>query len=91
MVWIWKKKTTQPLSCTAPSFMKRPVKDGSYNREGRSEIFCYTPQLCDRAEKANTHNKKHFVPFIKVNKESFVQGFDPTYLLSSDPEKKSYG
>ena len=31
-----------------------------------------------------------FVPFIELNKESFGQGFDPTDLLSSDPEKKSY-
>ena len=36
------------------------IKDGSCNREGRSEIFCYTPQLCDRTEKADTHNNKPF-------------------------------
>ena len=70
--------------------MKRPIKDGSYNREGRSEIFCYTPQLCNRAEKVNTPNNKSFVPFIEVNQGSFGQGFDPTCLLSVDPEKKSY-
>ena len=39
------------------------IKDGSCNREGRSEIFCYTPQLCDRAEKADTHNNKPFFTF----------------------------
>ena len=53
-------------------------------------MIMYTPELCGRAEKANTHNNKPFVPFIEVNKESFGQGFDPTDLLSSDPEKKSY-
>ena len=51
--------------------MKRPIKDGSYNREGRSEIFCYTPQLCNRAEKVNTTNNKPFVPFIEVNQGPF--------------------
>ena len=85
-----RKNLRNPLSSTAPSFMKRPIKDGPYNREGHSEIFCYTPQLCGHAEKANTHNNKPFVPFIEANKESFGQGFDPTDLLSSDPEKKSY-
>ena len=70
--------------------MKRPIKDGSYNREGCNEIICYPRQLCDRAEKAGTHNNKPFVPFIEVNKESFGQGFDPTDLLGSDPEKKPY-
>ena len=39
-----RKKLPNPLSCTAPSFMKRPIKDGSYNCEGRSEIFCYILQ-----------------------------------------------
>ena len=38
-----RKKLPNPLSCTGSSFMKRPIKDSSYNREGRSEIFCYTP------------------------------------------------
>ena len=84
-----RKKLPNPLRYTAPSFMRRPIKDSSYNREGRSEILYYTPQLCDRAEKANTHNNKLFVPFIEVNKESFGQSFDMTELLSSDPEKKS--
>ena len=45
-----RKKLPNPWTCTDPSFMKRPIKDNSYNREGRSMIFCYTPQLCDRAE-----------------------------------------
>ena len=47
---IEEAKNRDPCSCTDPSFMKRPIKDNSYNREGRSIIFCYTPQLCDRAE-----------------------------------------
>ena len=68
--------------------MKRSVKDGSYNRKGK--IFCYTSQLGDRAEKVNTHKNKLFVTFIQVTKKSFGQGFDPTNLLSSDTEKKSY-
>ena len=72
-----------------PSFIKRPIKDSSYNREGRSEKFCYTPELCNCAEKADTHNNKPFVPFIEANKKLFGQGFDPTGLLSSNPEKKS--
>ena len=83
------EKTTQPHELYSPSFMKRPTKDGSYNREGCSEIFCYTPQLCDCAEKTSTH-KSFFLPFIEVNKELFRQGFDQTNLVSSDPEKKSY-
>ena len=85
-----RKKLPNPFSCTAPSFMKRSNNDGSYNHEGHSEIFCYTPQLCDRTKKASTHNNKPFVPFIEVNKESFVEGFNSSDFLSSDPEKKSY-
>ena len=85
-----RKKLPNPLSCTADSFMKRPIKNRSYNREGHCEILCYTPQLCDRMEKASIHNNKAFVPFIEVNKESFGQGFHPIDLLISEPEKKSY-
>ena len=37
--------------------MKRPIKERTYDDGKRCEIFCYKPQLCDRAEKANTHKK----------------------------------
>ena len=37
--------------------MKRLIKERTYDDEKRCEIFCYKPQLCDRAEKANTHKK----------------------------------
>ena len=85
-----RKKLPNPLAYKAPSLVKRPIRDGSYNREGCSEIFCYTLQLCDHAGKPKTHNNEPFVPFIKVNKESFGQGFDSTDLFSSDHERKSY-
>ena len=68
--------------------MKRPIKERTYENEKRCEIFSYTPQLCDRAEKTNTLNNKPFVSFIEVNKESFGKDFDPTVLIGSDLEEK---
>ena len=61
------KKLPNPFSCTAPSFMKRPIKEYVYNRDDHSHIYCYTPQLCDRVEEANMHVKSSFVPFIQVD------------------------
>ena len=52
-----RKKIPIRFRCTAPSFIKRPIKEHAYEDEKRCEIFCYKPQLCDRAEKVNTHNK----------------------------------
>ena len=45
--------------------------------------------MCDRVESANTTSQnKLFVPFILVDEESFGEGFDPTDLVGSDPDKK---
>ena len=55
----------------------------------RYEIFFYTPQLCDRVEKANTHNGTVFVPFTEVNKENFGVNFYPLDLVGNDPDKKA--
>ena len=45
--------------------------------------------MCDRVESANTTSQnKPFVPFILVDEESFGEGFDPTDLVGSDPDKK---
>ena len=30
--------------------MKRSIIEGLYNPEDRSRIYCYTPQLCNKAE-----------------------------------------
>ena len=68
--------------------MKRPIKDGHYDTSKRCEISCYTPQLCDRIEKVNQHNKQLFVPSIKVRKESFWENLYPPDFLSCDPEIK---
>ena len=61
-----RKKLPNPLNGTAPSFMKRPSKDGSYNREGRSKYFARLFNF-NRAEKVNNDNNNPFVPFIEVN------------------------
>ena len=82
-----RKKLPNPFSCTAPSFMKRPIKKHTYDYKKRYEIFCYTPQLCDRAEKANTHNNKPFISFTVVNEESFAKDFNPTDLIGTGLEK----
>ena len=84
-----RNKIRNPLSCTIPSFMKRPIKEGHYDTSKWCEIYCYTPQLCDWLEKANQHNKQPFVSFIEVRKESFEENFYPLDLLSCDPEKKA--
>ena len=81
-----RKPLPNPFSCTAPSFMKRPIKENAYNRDER--IYCYIPQLCDRVEEANMHNEKPFVPFIQVIEESSSIDFVPTDLVGSDPERK---
>ena len=69
--------------------MKRAIKEGSYNTEERCEIFCYTPQLCGRAEKANTNNNMSFIPFTEVNKETSGASFCSIDLVGSDLDKKS--
>ena len=67
--------------------MKRPIKVGSFNTEERCKIFCYTPQLCNRAGKANTNNSMPFMPFIEVNKETFGENFCPTDLGDGNLDK----
>ena len=66
-----RKKLPNPFSCTALSFMERPIKENAYNCDDHSHIYCYTPQFSDQAEEANMHNRKPFAPFIQVDKESF--------------------
>ena len=83
-----RKKIPNPFSCIAPFFMKRAIKEGAYNREDHSRIYCYTLQLCDRAELANRSQNNVYVPFIQVNDESFGENFDPSDLVSNDPDKK---
>lgn len=76
------------FSCTTPFFMKRPIKEGVCNREDHSCIHYYTPQLCHCAELANRGQNKPYVPFIQVNEESLWENFDPSDLVSSNPNKK---
>ena len=84
-----RNKLPKPFSCTLPSFMKRPVKEGLYDTSKRSEVFCYTPQLCDRTEEANRNNTITYIPFIEVNKATLGDDFDPPDLNSSNLEKKA--
>ena len=65
------------------------MKERSYNTKERCKIFCYTPQLCDRTEKANINNNMPFIPFIEVNKESFGENFYMTDHAGSDLDKKA--
>ena len=81
-----------PFSCIFPSFMKYLIKNNLYDTTERSEVFCYTPQLCDRKEEANkanksNSNKQSYVPFIDINIKTFSEGFNPTNLLSDNEEK----
>ena len=84
-----RKKLANQLSCMTSSFMKRPIKERSYNTKERCKIFCYTPQLCDRAEKANINNNMPFIPFTDVNKESFGENFCMADHAGSDLDKKA--
>ena len=64
-----------------------------YNTAERSEVFRYTPQLCDRKEEANkanksNSNKQHYIPFVNINIKTFGDGFKPTDLLSDNVEKR---
>ena len=90
-LWSGYKQNKFPnlFSCTLPSFMKRPVKEGFYNTSKCFEIFCYTPQLCDRIEEANRNNTMPYVPFVEVNNEKFGDDFYPPDLASSNLEKKA--
>ena len=90
-LWSGYKQNKFPnlFSCTLPSFMKRPVKEGFYNTSKCFEIFCYTPQLCDRIEEANRNNTMPYVPFVEVNNEKFEDDFYPPDLASSNLEKKA--
>ena len=87
-LWFGQKrrKTPNPFSCTAPSFMKRPIKDSIYDREDCSCIYCFTPQLCDRAEKVNRNQERSYVPFIEVAKESLGKDFNPADLILLNAE-----
>ena len=83
-----KRKLANPLSSAVPSFVKRPIMKSAYNTDERCEIFCYTPQLCDRVEKASTDNGMAFIPFIEVIKENFGVNFYPPDLVGNDANKK---
>ena len=66
--------------------MKRPIKDSVYDREDRIRTYCFTPQLCDRAEKANRNQGQPCVPFMQIVQESLGKDFNPVDLISLDPE-----
>ena len=84
-----RNKLPNPVSFTMPSFMKRPMKEGCYDPSKRCEIFCYTPQLCDRNEEANKQNNMPYIPFIEVNKNTFGENFHPPDLIGTDVDKKN--
>ena len=66
--------------------MKRPIKDGVYDREDRSRICYFTPPLCDRAEKVNRNQGRPYVPFTQIAEESLGKVLNPVDLISPDPE-----
>ena len=84
-----RNKLRNPVSFTMPSFMKRPMKEGYYDSSKRCEIFCYTPQLCDRNEEANKQNNMPYIPSIQVNKNTFGENFHPPNLIDTDLDKKN--
>ena len=84
-----RNKLPNPVSFTMPSFMKRPMKEGYYDPSKRCEIFCYTPQLCDRNEEANKQNNMPYIPFIEVNKNTLGENFHPPDLIGTDVDKKN--
>ena len=57
-------------------------------RSKRYEIFCYKTQLCDCNEEANKQNNMPYIPFIKVNKNTFGENFHPPDLTGTDLDKK---
>ena len=82
-----------PFSCILPSFKKYPIKNNLYNTAERSEVFGYTPQLCDRKDEANktnesNSNKQPYVPLVDLNIKTFSEGFKPNDLLSGNEEKR---
>ena len=77
-----RNKLPNPVCLKMPSFMKRPMKEGYYDRSKQCEIFCYTPQLCDRNEEANKQNNMPYIPFIEVNKNTFGENFHPPDLIA---------
>ena len=60
LLWSGQKRKEMPNSftCIAPFFVKRPIKEGFYNTVEKRHIYCYTHQLCDRAEIANRSQNK---------------------------------
>ena len=83
-----RNKLPNPVSFAMPSFMKRLMKEGHYDSTKRCEIFCYTPQLCDRNEEANKQNNMPYIPLIEVNKNAFGEKFHPPDLIGTDLDKK---
>ena len=75
-------KLPNPVCLKMPSFMKRPMKEGYCDRSKQCEIFCYTPQLCDRNEEAIKQNNMPYIPFIEVNKNTFGENFHPPDLIA---------
>ena len=69
--------------------MKRPMKKGYYDPSERCEIFCYTPQLCDRNEEASKQNNMPHIYFIEVNKNAFGENFHAPDLIGTDLDKKN--
>ena len=58
------------------------MKEGSLDTSGMSKIFCYTSQPTDQKEKSNLVNKRPFLPFAYVNKETIGFDFDSIHLES---------
>lgn len=56
------------------------MKEGSLDTSGMSKIFCYTSQPTDQKEKSNLVNKRPFLPFAYVNKETIGFDFDSIHL-----------
>ena len=84
-----RNKLRNPVNFTMPSFMKRPMKEGYYDPSERREIFCYTPQLCDRNEEASKQNNMPYIPFIEVNNNTFGENFHAPDLIGTDLDKKN--
>ena len=90
---IWsgykRNKIPNPVNFTMPSFMNRPMKENLYDTKERCEIYCFTPQLCDRIEEANKSQSMPYVPFIEVNKKlTLEENFVPLDLIGTDQDKR---
>ena len=69
------------------------IKESTLDTEEHSKLFCYTLQLADQKEEADTYKKQPFVPFVDINKKTLDKlhgsSFNPLHLESEEVSEQN--